>query len=71
MVIRALSYDSPLIQAYKIHRTFTSKTGALKWPEFKSDSSYSIMLGNFMSLLSSTEYSFEIIVFKIMSHEYE
>ena len=41
---------------------------ALQWPLFKGDSGYSIgtcyMLGNFMSLLSSIEFSFGIIAFK-------
>ena len=58
MVIRALSYDSPPILTNEIH--CTSKTDALKWPAFKSKR---YMLGTFMSLLCSAEFSFKKIVF--------
>ena len=60
MVIHALSYDSPPILTNKIQ--CTSKTYALKWPMFKSEL---YMLGNFMSLLSSAEFSFERTLLKL------
>ena len=57
VVICALSYDSPSILTNKIY--CTSKADALTWPGFKSKR---YMLGNFMPLLSSAEFSFEKIV---------
>ena len=60
MVICAKSYDSPPILTNKIY--CTSKTDALKWPVFKSER---YMLGNYMSLLSSAEFSFKKIVLKM------
>ena len=59
---RALGYDSLLILTYKLQ--CTSKSDALKWPVLKSDSSNSIVLTlNAGLLLSSAEFSFEIIIF--------
>ena len=60
MVIRTLSYDSLLILTNKVH--CTPKTTALKRPVFKSER---YMLGNFMSLLSSVEFSFKLLALKM------
>ena len=56
-----------LILTYKLH--CASKTDALKWPVLKSDSCNSIVLtlNAGWLLLSSAEFSFEIIFSKNMS----
>ena len=58
----ALGYDLLLRLTYKLH--CTSKTDALKWPVLKSNSSNSVVLTlNAGLLLSSDDFSFEIIIF--------
>ena len=65
MVIGALSYDSPPILTNKIH--CTSKTDVLKLSALKCER---YMLGNFMSSLSSAEFSLEKIVLKNVYQQY-
>ena len=70
MVIRALSYDLPLILAFKIHRL--SKADALKWFVFIGDSIASYNIGGTHRVLCraiscrccSLKIVSEIIVFK-------